>query len=113
MRKVYQNLVELLAAGQSVVVATILQDAGSAPRSAGAKICGTAAVYIGMIGSRKKRDHLFNVLTAKGVSSATLQRVHSPIGLDILAETPEEIAASIVAELIKARAEREKCAAQE
>ena len=72
----------------------------------------TEATYIGMIGSKKKRDQLFNTLAAKGVSQATLQRIHSPIGIDILAETPEEIAVSIVAELIKARAEREICAAQ-
>lgn len=73
----------------------------------------TEAGYIGMIGSKKKRDHLFKALQAQGVSSAILQRVYSPIGIDISAETPEEIAVSIVAELIKARAEREKCAVQD
>ena len=72
----------------------------------------TNAGYIGMIGSKKKRDNLFKSLQEKGVSSANLQRVYSPIGIDIYAETPEEIAVSIAAELIKARAEREKCAAQ-
>lgn len=72
----------------------------------------TNAGYIGMIGSKKKRDNLFKSLQEKGVNSANLQRVYSPIGIDIYAETPEEIAVSIAAELIKARAEREKCAAQ-
>ncbi len=72
----------------------------------------TEAGYIGMIGSKKKRDHLFNALQEQGVSSATLKRVYSPIGIDIYAETPEEIAVSIVAELIKVRAERETCATQ-
>ncbi|MBP2663304.1 MAG: putative xanthine and dehydrogenase maturation factor, XdhC/CoxF family [Firmicutes bacterium] len=72
----------------------------------------TNAGYIGMIGSKKKRDNLFKSLQEKGVSSANLQRVYSPIGIDIYAETPEEIAVSIAAELIKARAEREKCVAQ-
>lgn len=72
----------------------------------------TEAAYIGMIGSKKKRDHLFKALQEQGVSPAALKRVYSPIGIDIYAETPEEIAVSIVAELIKARAEREKCVAQ-
>ena len=72
----------------------------------------TNAAYIGMIGSKKKREHVFRNLLAKGVSQENLRRVHSPIGIDIMAETPEEIAVSIVAELIKARAEREICAIQ-
>ncbi|TWH48697.1 XdhC family aldehyde oxidoreductase maturation factor [Sporomusa sp. KB1] len=72
----------------------------------------TEAGYIGMIGSKKKRDHLYKILQEQGVSAAKLQQVYSPIGIDIYAETPEEIAVSIVAELIKARVEREKCIAQ-
>ncbi|WP_094607080.1 putative xanthine dehydrogenase subunit A [Sporomusa silvacetica DSM 10669] len=67
----------------------------------------TEAGYIGMIGSKKKRDHLYKILQAQGVGAAKLQQVYSPIGIDIYAETPEEIAVSIVAELIKARVERE------
>lgn len=66
----------------------------------------TEAAYIGMIGSRRKRDHIFNALLSQGFTEADLKRVHSPIGLDISAETPEEIAVSIVAELIHARAQR-------
>jgi xanthine dehydrogenase accessory factor len=45
------------------------------------------------------------MLVKKGVSEETLNRVHAPIGLDINSETPEEIAVSIVAQLIKTRAE--------
>ncbi|HWR41708.1 XdhC family aldehyde oxidoreductase maturation factor [Sporomusa sp.] len=69
----------------------------------------TTAGYIGMIGSKKKRDKLFQALEAQGFSKEDLKRVYSPIGIDIYAETPEEIAVSIVAELIKARVERERC----
>jgi xanthine dehydrogenase accessory factor len=65
----------------------------------------TEAAYIGMIGSRRKRDHIFNALLKQGFNEADLKRVHSPIGLDIGAETPEEIALSIVAELVQARAQ--------
>jgi len=63
------------------------------------------ARYIGMIGSRKKRDIIFEQLLSEGFSEEELKRVHSPIGLPIGAETPAEIAVSIVAELIKVRRE--------
>ena len=65
----------------------------------------TDARYIGMIGSKKKIKTLYEILMKKGVSKETLNRVHAPIGLDINSETPEEIAVSIVAELIKVRGE--------
>jgi xanthine dehydrogenase accessory factor len=68
----------------------------------------TEAGYIGMIGSRRERDHLFNALLKDGIQEADLRRVHSPIGLDIGAETPKEIAISIVAELVHTRAQRRR-----
>jgi xanthine dehydrogenase accessory factor len=64
----------------------------------------TDAGYIGMIGSRRKRDLIYRELLDKGFTSEDLGRVHAPIGLAIDAETPEEIAVSIVAELIQVRA---------
>ena len=60
----------------------------------------TEARYIGMIGSKKKNEVIFAHLRSKGIHKDILKRVHAPIGLDIGAETPEEIAVSIVAELI-------------
>ena len=68
----------------------------------------TKAGYIGMIGSRKKRDATYEALTNAGFTAQDFVRVHSPIGLDIWAETPEEIAVSIVAELIQTRAGRSR-----
>jgi len=65
----------------------------------------TNAGYIGMIGSKRKRELIYQALRSAGVSAGELARVHSPIGLTIGAETPEEIAISILAELIQARAE--------
>ncbi len=62
------------------------------------------ARYIGMIGSRRKRNMIYDALLKQGFTKADIGRVHAPIGLDIGAETPEEIAVSIVAELIKIRA---------
>lgn len=64
----------------------------------------TGARYIGMIGSRRKRDIIYEALLEEGFTQQDIDRVHSPIGLDIGAETPEEIAVSIVSELIKERA---------
>jgi len=63
----------------------------------------TKAGYIGMIGSRRKRDMVYQTLLSEGFTQEDIDRVHCPIGLNIGGETPEEIAVSIVAELIKAR----------
>lgn len=63
----------------------------------------TEAGYIGMIGSRRKRDTIYASLLADGFTTGDLERVHCPIGISIEAETPEEIGVSIVAELIQAR----------
>jgi xanthine dehydrogenase accessory factor len=63
------------------------------------------ARYIGMIGSKKKIRTLYQNLMEKGMKKEILGRVHAPIGIDINSETPEEIAVSIVAELIKVRGE--------
>jgi xanthine dehydrogenase accessory factor len=60
--------------------------------------------YVGMIGSARKRDLIFEQLRREGVSAEELDRVACPIGLPIGAETPEEIAVSIAAELVAARA---------
>ena len=65
----------------------------------------TDAAYIGMIGSRKKNQTVFSHLQAKGIPEKKLKQVHAPIGLNINATTPEEIAVSIMAEIIKARRE--------
>ena len=64
----------------------------------------TDAGYIGMIGSKRKRETLYANLRRSGVTDEDLARVHCPIGMAIDAETPEEIAISIVGELIQARA---------
>ena len=65
------------------------------------------AKYIGMIGSRRKKAMIYDKLLEEGFTKSDLNRVHAPIGLDIGAETPEEIAVSIVGELIQIRAGKE------
>ena len=56
--------------------------------------------YLGLIGSRAKIARMYDALTADGVPADQLTRIHAPIGLDIGAVTPQEIAVSILAELI-------------
>jgi xanthine dehydrogenase accessory factor len=59
------------------------------------------AAYIGVIGSKRRWSTTTKKLLEAGVASKMLEQVHSPIGLEIHAETPEEIAVSIMAEIIK------------
>ncbi|MCZ6871916.1 MAG: XdhC family protein [bacterium] len=63
------------------------------------------ARYIGMIGSKSKIAKMWKRLVAKGVGQQYLDRIHAPIGLNIGADTPEEISISVVAELIRERRE--------
>lgn len=60
--------------------------------------------YVGMIGSRRKKEIIYQSLIKAGIAEERLKQVHAPIGLAIGADTPEEIAVSIVAELIQVRA---------
>ncbi len=60
----------------------------------------TPAAYIGMIGSRRKVQFVYSKLKLDGVSDEQFARVHAPVGWDIGAETPEEIAISVVAEMV-------------
>ncbi len=66
-------------------------------------LAGRDLRYVGMIGSRAKVAHVSGALVAEGVSAEWLAAVHAPVGLGIGAVTPEEIAVSIVAELIAVR----------
>lgn len=61
------------------------------------------ARYVGMIGSAGKIRNIFRDLLKEGISRERLARVHSPIGLDLGAETPDEIALSIAAEMLMLR----------
>ena len=63
----------------------------------------TAARYVGMIGSKRKVLSVYKALEEEGYSARDFERVHAPVGLDIGALSPEEIAISIAAELIAVR----------
>ena len=59
--------------------------------------------YIGMMGSKRKIKTIFESLRENGIDENLFIRVHTPIGLEIEAESPEEIAVSIAAEVIKVK----------
>lgn len=63
----------------------------------------TNATYVGMIGSPSKVKRIFKDLLKEGISRERLEQVHAPIGLDLGAETPDEIALSIAAEMVMIR----------
>ncbi len=68
----------------------------------------TQARYIGMVGSKRKAITVYRELTREGLKPELFERVHSPVGLDIGAIAPEEIAVAIVAELIAMRRRAER-----
>jgi len=68
----------------------------------------TPARYVGMVGSKRKAITVFRELAREGLNPVLFDRVHSPVGLDIGAVTPAEIAVSIVAELIAVRRRAER-----
>jgi xanthine dehydrogenase accessory factor len=70
------------------------------------ELVGRPLRYLGLIGSRAKVLRVFEALQSEGVDAAALAAIHAPIGLDIGAVTPAEIAVSIVAELVAVRSGR-------
>jgi xanthine dehydrogenase accessory factor len=67
------------------------------------QVAGSPAAYVGMIGSRRRVGIVLNHLIEDGADPEAVARVHTPVGLDIGAETPEEIAVSIMGEVIRVR----------
>ena len=67
------------------------------------RLRGVPLAYLGMIGSKAKRKALFDELRAEGFTEGELNRAQNPIGLDIGAESPEEIAIAVMAQLIQSR----------
>ena len=99
----YENLVQTCDIGRRHFVAIITRG-HSFDREALAQALTSHAQYVGMIGSRTKREQVYAALRKQGVPDAELAAVCCPIGLSIEAETPQQIAVAIVAELLAARA---------
>lgn len=68
------------------------------------QVCRTDASYIGCIGSKRKVEMTLNYLRDNGISEEKIKEIHSPIGIELFADTPPEIAISIAAEIIRHRA---------
>lgn len=99
----FENVMDQLSIGESSYI-VIVTRGHSHDKTVLAQSLKTDAKYIGMIGSKRKVAIIFEKLIEEGFKQDDLSRVYSPIGLSIGAKTPEEIAISIVAELIKVRA---------
>ena len=69
---------------------------------------GTACAYVGMMGSRRRTAMVRERMRELGISDEEIRRLHAPIGLAIGAETPEEIAVSIFAQIIQVKNEKER-----
>lgn len=82
----------------AVVTRNVMIDRQILPR-----LVDTPAPYIGVMGSKRRWAETRKLLLADGMSEKDLERFHSPIGLELNAETPEEIAVSIMAEIIMVR----------
>ncbi len=67
------------------------------------QIAGAGAGYVGLVASRKRAEAVFTYLRSRGLAAEHLQRIKVPAGLDIGAVTPEEIALSIMAEVVQVR----------
>jgi len=98
----FQNINQKVGIDHSTYV-VILTRGHSYDKDVLAQMLRTKAKYIGMIGSKSKRDHTYSQLLNEGFTQEDIERVYSPIGIDIKAQTPEEIAISIVAEIIKVK----------
>ena len=68
-------------------------------------LLGKEFKYIGLLGSKYKVEKMFDDYRKEGVKEEWLQRIHTPVGLAIKSQTPEEIAVSIAAEIIRVKNE--------
>ncbi len=99
----FENVIEQFPVNQASYL-VIVTRGHTHDKTVLAQALRTEAKYIGMIGSSRKIRIIYDRLLEEGFEDTQIDRVHAPIGLDIGAETPEEIAVSIVAELILVRA---------
>ncbi len=99
LRLPLQQLAQRITPSTYAVVATM----GNYDEEALEPIVRAGAGYIGLVASRKRAEAVFAYLKSRGLAAEHLQRVKVPAGLDIGAVTPEEIALSIMAEIVQVR----------
>lgn len=71
------------------------------------KVAGREWKFLGILGSKRKKKELINALEEADIPDETIERIRIPVGIEIGSETPEEIAVSIAAELIKLHSKKE------
>ena len=69
----------------------------------GRAVVSSAPDYVGLIGSKRRTNFVLEKLREEGVAEEKLRKVHAPIGLDIGAISPEEVALAILAEIVAVR----------
>ncbi len=96
----YDKINEYIVEGDKsyVVIVTPSHDGDKAAAQIAIKL---NLKYIGMMGSKKKVDSIFSQLRNSGITENLIEKINTPIGIEIEAESPEEIAISIAAEIIK------------
>jgi len=98
----YKNIVDFIEEGTHVYVA-IMTHGYKDDKIALTPLIGKQFKFLGVLGSKAKLKVLFEVLRNDGYSQNILDKIHAPLGLFIKSETPEEIAVSIAAQLIKVK----------
>jgi len=93
------DLAERITPETSVVVATM----GTYDEEALERVVATPATYVALVASRRRAEAVAGYLRGRGVTEAEIRRIKVPAGLDIGAVTPEEIALSILAEIVQSR----------
>ncbi|HXF83061.1 MAG TPA: XdhC family protein [bacterium] len=99
LRLPLRQLASRITSSTYIVVATM----GAGDEEALAQVAGTDCAYLGLVASRRRAEAVLADLRRRGLPDARLRRIRAPAGLDIGAVTPEEIALSIMAEIVQAR----------
>jgi xanthine dehydrogenase accessory factor len=98
--KDYAELANLVGAGHDHFV-VIMTFGYRTDYQALRALIGKEFAYLGLLGSKKKIEKMFDDYVKEGINASYLQRIHTPVGLNIKSQTPEEIAVSIAAEIIR------------
>ncbi len=98
----YEQITSFIPEGKNIYV-TIMTFGHKSDELVLEKIISKNCRYIGMLASASKKEQVFENLEKKGISKSLLDQIYSPIGLKIKSHTPEEIAISIAAEIIKVK----------
>ena len=94
---------ETLASHLTPDTYAVVASMGKYDEAALAQIAPAAVAFVGLVASRKRALSIFATIRADGVTAAQIARVRNPVGLDVAASTPEEIALSIMAEITRVR----------